>query len=306
MSLPGAFPNSTAFDTFAQTYDDDFTHSLLGQLLRTRVWEIFGQYFTGGQHILELTCGTGEDAVWLARRGVHVTATDGSVEMVKKAKAKAEAEGMLRESEESRGRGSGETSKGREAEAQGSRGDRKSAVPGSVEVKQVSLQEIIAGPQLLASGPFDGVFSNFGGLNTINEWRGLAAALAKIVRPGGVVVLVPMGPVCPWEICWYLAHGQPRTAFRRFSRAGVPAKIGGTVIPIWYPSARRLRADFAPWFQHRRTESLELWLPPSYLDHLVNRWPVLFRWLNQVEKVTARLTGGWGDHYIVIFERINH
>ena len=85
--------NPAVFDTFAETYDDDFTHSLLGRLLRPRVWDILAQHFTAGQHILELTCGTGEDAVWLARRGVHVTATDGSAEMVKKAKAKAEEQG---------------------------------------------------------------------------------------------------------------------------------------------------------------------------------------------------------------------
>jgi hypothetical protein len=165
------------------------------------------------------------------------------------------------------------------------------------------LQEIIANPRPAAPGPFDGVFSNFGGLNTIDEWRSLAAALAEIVKPGGVLILVPMGPFCPWEILWYLAHGQPKQAFRRFARSGAPAKIGDSVIPIWYPSAGRLRADFMPWFRHLATESLELWLPPSYLDHLVNKWLGLFRRLNRLEKVTARLTGGWGDHYIIVFKR---
>jgi hypothetical protein len=48
---------------------------------------------------------------------------------------------------------------------------------------------------------------------------------------------------------------------------------------------------------------LELWLPPSYLDHFVNQWPGFFARLNQFEKATARLTGGWGDHYIIIFKR---
>ncbi|HXV99050.1 MAG TPA: methyltransferase domain-containing protein [Anaerolineae bacterium] len=223
--------NPTAFDAFAGTYDDDFTNSTLGQLLRSRVWEKLGQHFSAGQYILELTCGTVEDAIWLARRGVYVTATDGSAEMVKQAKAKAEA---------ARG-GAGETNRA-----------------GSVEVKQVSLQEIIAGyfnhqtaisniqypkgttspiPNLQSpiSNPFDGVFSNFGGLNTIGEWRSLAAALAEIVRPGGSVILVPMGPFCPWEILWYLAHGQPKQAFRHFLRKGAAAKIGRAMIPIWYP-----------------------------------------------------------------------
>jgi hypothetical protein len=111
-----------------------------------------------------------------------------------------------------------------------------------------------------------------------------------------------MGPVCSWEIIWHAAHGQPKTAFRRW-RSNTSAKIGDAVIPIWYPSAGRLRADFAPWFRHLSTQSLGLWLPPSYLEHLVKRWPGLFARLNRLEKATARLTGGWGDHYIIVFER---
>ncbi|MBI1880358.1 MAG: methyltransferase domain-containing protein [Chloroflexi bacterium] len=272
----------TAFDAFAEVYDDGFTHSTLGQLLRPRVWEKLAQHFTAGQHILELTCGTGEDALWLAQRGVHVTATDGSAEMVKKAEAKAEAVGVRRRGEEARGRG-------------------------SVEVEQISLQEVVegyfGGRQSVVGGRFDGVFSNFGGLNTIGEWRALAEALAKMIKPGGKVILVPLGPMCPWEVIWYLAHGQPKMAFRRWARKGASAKIGDALIPIWYPSAGRLRTDFAPWFSHVETQSLELWLPPSYLDHFVNKWPGFFVRLNQFEKATACLTSGWGDHYIIVFKR---
>jgi hypothetical protein len=58
-----------------------------------------------------------------------------------------------------------------------------------------------------------------------------------------------------------------------------------------------------PWFTHQETQSLELWLPPSYLGHFVNRRPGLFRRLNRFEEATARLTGGWGDHYIIVFRR---
>ena len=254
--------NPTAFDAFAADYDTSFTNTRLGQLLRPRVWQHLKAAFAPGQHVLELACGTGEDAVWLARQGVRVTATDGSAEMVAAAKTKAKAEAK-------------------------------------VEVEQVSLQEIRVGHFNLV---VDGIYSNFGGLNTIGDWGPLAEALAKIVRPGGKAVLVPMGPYCPWEILWYLAHGQVRAAFRRF---GGPAKarIGQTDIPIWYPSARRLRADFSPWFRHLRTESLELWTPPSYLGHLVDKWPGLFERLNRFEVQTAHLSKGWGDHYVCILER---
>ena len=150
---------------------------------------------------------------------------------------------------------------------------------------------------------FDGILSNFGGLNVLSDWRPLAESLARSVKPGGWVLLVPMGPVCPWEMGWHLAHGEWRTALRRW-RPPAYARIGETDIPIWYPSARRLRRDFAPWFQHIRSESLGLWLPPSYLAHLVDRFPRLFARLDRLERITARITRGWGDHYIMVLRRI--
>ncbi len=273
--------NPSAFDAFAPTYDADFTHTRLGQLLRQRVWRVLGQQFHAGQHVLELACGTGEDAVWLAQQGIHVTATDGSAEMVRATAVKAKQAGVS---------------------------DRVTAVT-------LSLQEIVENrnPYAVNRKPitdhglriadYDGAFSNFGGLNTINEWRPLAEGLARLVKPGGKVVLVVMGPWCPWEFGWHLLHGEWGTAVRRF-RASAPAAIGNDTIPIWYPPARRLRREFAPWFHHLHTESLGLWLPPSYLGHLVDRWPCLFTRLNQWERHTARLTGGWGDHYILVLQKM--
>jgi len=257
------------FDAFASEYDADFTHSVLGQLLRQRVWTTFAEYFKPSQHLLELTCGTGEDAVWLAQQGLHITATDASAEMIAVTEAKVEAAGVQ---------------------------DR-------VVAQQLSLQQVNQGYFDSANvHSFDGVYSNFGGLNTIKPWATLAKALASVIKPGGYVILVPMGPICLWEMGWYLAHLQAKTAFRRWQQPAA-AIIGQATIPIWYPLAKRLKTDFLPWFDHIATNSLGLWLPPSYLGHFVDRWPKIFNNLNKFEQAMASLTGGWGDHYIIIFQR---
>ena len=258
------------FDAFAPTYDTDFTQTILGKMLRGRVWQTLERTFSPGQHILELACGTGEDALWLAQHGIRVTATDGSAEMIQTACLKAQRAGVEK----------------------------------LIITKQYSFQDFVTS-SLLKAPIYDGVFSNFGGLNTIGDWRPLAESLARLVKPGGKAVLVPMGPVCPWETGWYLLHGRFSEAFRRFQKVS-EAKIGEVTIPIWYPSARRLRSAFAPWFHHLETRSLGFWLPPSYLDHLVNRWPAVFSRFNSFEAATARLTSGWGDHYIICFERRNN
>ena len=261
---------STAFDAFAADYDASFTETTLGRMLRRRVWEVLARHFHAGDHVLELACGTGEDAVWLAQQGVHVTATDGSPEMLHVARGKAEAAGV---------------------------GDRV-----TFAVMDLTLHGTRSTQHSPPLGTFDGVLSDFGGINVIGDWRPLAARLAECVRPGGYLVLVPMGPVCPWEIIWHLAHVDIKTAIRRL-RPPATALIGGTRIPIWYPSARRLASDFAPWFRPTHTESLGLWLPPSYLGHLVDRFPRLFSVLSHLEQRTARLTGGWGDHYVMVLRR---
>lgn len=87
---------TAAFDRVADRYDADFTHTRLGQLLRQRVWRQLDYAFATGDHVLELGCGTGEDAVWLASRGVRVLATDVSEGMLTVARSKGADEPLLR------------------------------------------------------------------------------------------------------------------------------------------------------------------------------------------------------------------
>ena len=258
----------TAFDAFAHDYDQDFTHSKLGQLLRPRVWQHLGKHFGVGDKVLELACGTGEDAVWLAKRGVHVTATDGSSEMVRVTREKGENAG----------------------------------ISSHLTPTHLTFQQILNNQNETLNAPFDGAFSNFGGINTINDLTGLANRLAQLIRPNGKIILVPMGNICFWEMGWYGIHGQFNLAMRRF-RQPATAIIGQKTIPIWYPSVRQLHHAFAPHFNHLYTESLGVWLPPSYLDHFVDRFPRLFTQLNKLEQATARLTRNWGDHFISVLER---
>ena len=259
--------DAAAFDSVAAGYDDAFTHTPLGRLLRRRVWRLLPPLLRPGQRVLELACGTGEDALWLARRGIEVVATDGAPEMVRVTRQKAQQAGLA----------------------------------AAIDVRPCSLQQLATGLPSWAAG-LDGVLSNFGGVNTIAHWRPLARALAGQVRPGGWALLVVMGPICPWEIGWHLLHGQWRRAVRRLRQPALP-RVGGQTIPIWYPSPRQLAQAFAPWFRLDQTHSLGLWLPPTYLGHLVARRPRLAAALNRLEEATARFTGGWGDHYILLLRR---
>lgn len=82
------------FDAVAERYDTDFTSLPAARELRQRVWRHL-QAFQPGQRVLELGCGTGEDALWLASRGVSVLATDVSEGMLAQARLKAAGHSLL-------------------------------------------------------------------------------------------------------------------------------------------------------------------------------------------------------------------
>lgn len=77
----------SAFDTLSQTYDVSFTHRQLGIWMRDLVRRKIT--FQSGDSVLELGCGTGEDALWMASQGITVTATDASLGMLAQARQKA-------------------------------------------------------------------------------------------------------------------------------------------------------------------------------------------------------------------------
>jgi SAM-dependent methyltransferase len=76
------------FDALAATYDDTFTDSTIGRVMRNAVWRRLAVAFEPGSRVLEIGCGTGVDAAWLADRGVAVVATDVSAAMVEVARGR--------------------------------------------------------------------------------------------------------------------------------------------------------------------------------------------------------------------------
>ena len=71
-----------AFDRIASRYDELWTCSPVGRLQREAVWRRLDKLFNDGNTLLDLGCGTGEDALHFMRRGMSVRAIDASSEMV--------------------------------------------------------------------------------------------------------------------------------------------------------------------------------------------------------------------------------
>jgi ubiquinone/menaquinone biosynthesis C-methylase UbiE len=79
---------SGCFDLLAADYDRTWTNSGAGRLQRDAVWRELLPLFHSGDTVLDLGCGTGEDASYLARLGVRVSAIDASPAMVRIAQSR--------------------------------------------------------------------------------------------------------------------------------------------------------------------------------------------------------------------------
>lgn len=77
-----------SFDKAAINYDDTFTNTEIGKMQRVLVYNELSKHLTSVQNILEINCGTGEDAIWFAKQNFNITATDISPKMIEVAKNK--------------------------------------------------------------------------------------------------------------------------------------------------------------------------------------------------------------------------
>ena len=278
-------PRQVPFDALAGTYDEQFTNSLIGRAQREAVWRELEHVFRPGQHILEINCGTGVDALRLARLGVEVLACDSSSRMIEVARERQRRMRL-------------------EASLESAPGVTLRA---PVRFEVVATEEIGSLRQGGSTPEFDGVLSNFAGLNCVESLETVARDLARLLKPGAPAALCLFGPCCAWEILWHLAHGHPRKAFRRLRSSGDLAELGeGTTVRVRYPTVPALARCFAPQFRLRMWKGVGVAVPPSYVEPLARRFPKALSLLARVDRWLGALplVRGLGDHMLLVFERV--
>jgi ubiquinone/menaquinone biosynthesis C-methylase UbiE len=264
----GAQAQAAAFDEAAVTYDADFAGTATGRWLRQAVWSRVAPFVKPGMSALDLGCGTGEDALWLARNGCQVTAADGSPAMLEQVNAKA----------------------------------TRLNLESHVRTVVVDLNaRAETAPTFDRS--FDLVISNFGAINCVHDLALLGRKLAAWVKPGGVVAFIFMGRFCAWETAYYLARID-RRAMRRW-RGRAQASVGSQTVNVRYWSTGEMLRALRPAFRLLGAHGVGTFLPPSYLFHWVDRRPAVFRALSRWEH---RTSAAWplsrmGDHTLLMFRR---
>lgn len=256
--------NREYWDATAETYDRIFPETLIGRAQRHAVWRVLDRTFHAGQRILELNCGTGIDAVHLAERGVRVVACDLSPRMIELATERSIAARL--------------------------------AVDPKFRVMPTQGIE-----QLIKEGPFDGAFSNFSGLNCVDDLSSVARSLANLVSPGGMAIFCMVGRIAPWEIAWHLARGDMKKAMRRFHPVSDDARV-----QVHYPPVRETAQIFAPEFRLRHWRGIGVAVPPSSMEPLARKFPRLLSCLTRADRwlTCCPVVKGLADCVLLCFERV--
>jgi ubiquinone/menaquinone biosynthesis C-methylase UbiE len=256
------------FDHIASTYDSVFTRSAIGQLQRKRVWRYIEKIIPdlNGFEMLELNCGTGEDAMMFGERGFNIVATDVSQEMLKVTQKKAE----------------------------------QFSLQSKISSHYLDLDSF---NETLFDKKFDLVFSNFGGLNCINpeSFKKLLDTIPSILNPGGRFIGVIMPKFCAWETLFFLFRLQFRKAFRRLTSKEVSTDLQGIKLKTWYYHPSQIKNWSKSKFRLVSIRPIGVALPPSYLE---NFFAVKKRWLirlNKVEKKFGKISlfSGMSDHFVI-------
>ena len=255
------------FDQVAATYDTTFTHTIIGKMQRDLVYHHLKKLFSDSniESILEVNCGTGEDAIWLAKQGFQVTATDISKPMLTVAKAKEHA--------------------GNITFIQADLNDLSIHFPNE---KFDLIFSNFGGLNCLSERQLSSFFKN----------------ATQLLNEKGKLVLIMMPRNTLWEQGYFLTKGQFNSIFRR-KRESVLANIDDEKVITYYYNPKETLTLADHYFDLIQQNPIGFFVPPSYMEPFFKTKPRLISMLNALEnKITSqRFLAKYADHYLIAFEK---
>ncbi|MGQ0797647.1 MAG: class I SAM-dependent methyltransferase [Methanobacteriota archaeon] len=260
-----------AYDGIATRYDRIVDENRINAYMRRRSLSRLLARFRPGMRLVEVGCGTGQEALVLAQHGIRVVATDPSQEMLKIARQKARELGVT---------------------------DRVEFHP----LRARELQELRDGPD----APFDGGYASFS-LAYEPDLTPVAEGLGHVLRSDALFVASVPSRVCLVEWCLAMAAGRPSVAGRRL-RDWHAHKVGDRSAPIRCYTPAAFARVLHPFFRLDRVEALPAIVPPPYANKIYSRFRGLADSLESIDPFLARRFPfrGIGDHFLAEARRTGH
>jgi ubiquinone/menaquinone biosynthesis C-methylase UbiE len=253
-----------AFSKQSYHYDQDDEENTILRWMRKVVRGHVSGYLKKGDRILELNAGTGLDALYFSGKGHAVHATDLSEGMVNVIKEKI-----------------------------------KKYPDQKLSCEQCSYTEL----NKITNGPFNYVFSNFGGLNCIPDLQEVIKNLSPLLSPGAYVTFVIMPPVCPWEMI-YMLKGDFKMAFRRFKKGGIKAHLEGEYFQTYYFTPAQVMKKFGKDFQKISLQGLASISPPPHNIKAQKNFPNMYKKISRIDESLSFVFpfNRWADHFILTMQ----
>lgn len=251
------------FDKAALTYDSVFTHSAIGKAQRRLVYAAMTELFKQNRpvRILEINCGTGQDAQWLARQNLSVTATDISEAMIGAAKSKS--------------------------------------IIGNPTFSVADINElgtIFKGEKfdLIFSN-----FGGLNCLSVMSLGQFFRSA-SHLLSDNGQLALVIMPKNTKWEQLFFLAKADFKNVFRR-KKGPIVANVEGQNVMTYYYNPKETARLADLHFNVGMLRPIGFLVPPSYLEPFFGKRPALLSLLETLENSINnwRFLARHSDHYFI-------
>jgi SAM-dependent methyltransferase len=257
------------FDIAAATYDEDFTQSKIGKIQREQVYIHLNELLISkkNMHVLELNCGTGEDANYISKHNHKVIATDISNEMMQVSKEKNSST--------------------------------------SVTFKQLDITKITNTTFVNKFDLIFSNFGGFNCLSK-SEISSFLSLAPNLLNEKGKIVLVIMPKKTIWERFYFSIKGESNLAKRRNTSSFILADVQGIKVKTWYYNPSEIIEE-SNAFKICKTKPIGFFIPPSYLKSYFKNKKSILNLLKQFDRfLNWSFLSKYADHYYIELEKITN
>lgn len=252
------------FSSIYEEYEAMSTSNFIDISRRNFIRKEVESYLKPSHSILEINAGSGIDAVYFAQKGFDILATDIATTSANYISDKIEL----------------------------------------LQLKNIAFQKCsFTDLNNLKKGKFDCIFSNYGGLNCIDNLKSVFNQFENLLNPNGYVSLVIMPPYYPIELLTVLKGN--RNAFRRLNKNGTIANVENQQIETFYYTPTQVKKSLGSKFKHIKTLNIGTFYPSSHYKWAMNNKKIMNTLINfdqWVNKLPLPIKG-IGDYFMITFQK---